>query len=111
MTMFDDQPSARDVLRQRQAQAAEDLQHASSAANGKHMGDEATECSPSTPEQRLQDANELGFPESRRKAGGQSSSRLVQHATMHNLSSQKQGWDHVNEQHSFHSRVMNGLGT
>ena len=75
MTMFDDQPSARDVLRQRQARSAEDLQYASSVPNGKHMGDEATEYSPSTPEQRLQDANELGFPDSRRKAGGQSSSR------------------------------------
>ena len=73
--MFDDQPSARDVLRQRQARATEDPQHASSAANGKHMSDEATEYSPSTPEQRLQDANELGFPDPRRKAGGQSSSR------------------------------------
>ena len=75
MTMFDDQPSARDVLRQRQARAVEDLQHASSAANGKNMGDEATKYSPSTPEQRLQDANELGFPDARRKAEGQSSSR------------------------------------
>ena len=80
MTMFDDQPSARDALKQRQASVEDDVQHASSAAYGTRSEREAsiTECSPITPEQRQQDMDELGFPGPRRpssRAGAASSGR------------------------------------
>ena len=77
MTMFDDQPNARDVLTQRKARLEEDVQHASSAADcsPSHDGALSTACSPSTPGQRPQDMNELGIPASRAslsKAGSSS---------------------------------------
>ena len=78
--MFDDQPSARNALKQRRASVEDDVRHASSAAYGTHSEREAspTECSPSTPDQRQQDMDELGFPGSRRpssRAGPASSGR------------------------------------
>ena len=72
--MFDDQPSARDVRKQRQARLEEEAQHASSAP-GKSSGDAATECSPSTPEQWAQVDSDLGFTVSRRASDGHGSSR------------------------------------
>ena len=73
MTLFDDQPSARDVRSRQQSWSGEDAQHASSVFPGKASIDTATECSPSTPEQWAQDANELGFNTSIRVPGGQGS--------------------------------------
>ncbi len=75
MTLFDDQPSARDVRKQGQARLEEEAQHASCAPPGKPSNDAATECSPSTPEQWAQEANELGFTGSKRAPGGHGSSR------------------------------------
>ena len=75
MTLFDDQPSARDVRKQRQARVEEEAQHASSAAPGRPSGDAATECSRSTPEQWAQEATELGFTASKRASGGPGSNR------------------------------------
>ena len=75
MTLFDDQPSARDVRKQRQARSGEDAQHASSAAPERPCNDAATECSPSTPERWIQEADELGFISSKSESGGHSSGR------------------------------------
>lgn len=75
MTLFDDQPSARDVRNRQQAWSGEDAQHASCPSPGKPSSDAATECCPNTPEQWVQDANELGFTTSKRLSGGQGGSR------------------------------------
>ncbi|CAK0736155.1 hypothetical protein CVIRNUC_000700 [Coccomyxa viridis] len=79
MTMFDDQPDARDVLRRRQAHAAEDTQHAVSPALSKPVLHHASapQCSPGTPEQSIGDMHELGFSADRTPGsrGGLSSER------------------------------------
>ena len=78
MTLFDDQPSARDVRKQRQARFGEEAQHASSAAPGRPCSAAATECSPSTPEQWMQETDELGFTATKGELGGHGSSRYSQ---------------------------------
>ena len=81
MTLFDDQPSARDVRKQRQARLREDVQHASSAPSppppGKPSDDAVSENSPSTPIQWGQQTNELGFLSYKKEAGGQGIGRYI----------------------------------
>ena len=87
MTMFDDQPDARDVLRRRQAHAAEDTQHAVSPALSKPVlhHASATQCSPGTPEQSIGDMHELGFSADRTPGsrGGLSSERYAPTSSWH----------------------------
>ena len=87
MTMFDDQPDARIVLRQRQAHAAEDTQHAASPALSKPFLHHAstTRCSPGTPEQSIGDMHELGFSADRTPGsrGGLSSERYAPISSWH----------------------------